>query len=389
MINFIKHGVLACVLTASLPADAATLYANSANIMNIWKTASSGDTIRLSGTFANTVALQNKTTAKGITLDLTRARFSGTLKFQSVSGVHVIGGTFDATRSSNAYGKAVAVYNSSNISFDKVKVTSAINYPEAGISFQNVTNGQVTNSLFTNVGVGVGVNGSNHISLTGNKVVGATKDGFDVYDDHFVVVSGNSCSGGQPGAKAHPDCVQLASVAGRASVSDIVVTNNIATGATQGFTSFLGKGIGSLRIAISGNIVNSTFPQGIACYSCVDSFITNNYLSAQPGAAHFVNMNIIGGSNNAVAGNSWLSNAIYLPTDYASAFFQLTGSAYIPSVTKMPTAAQDAGGVFAARSLTQSVVGSMVPEPSEWTLMIFGFMVVGMVHRRHGKMLAA
>ncbi|MGI4878944.1 MAG: right-handed parallel beta-helix repeat-containing protein [Janthinobacterium lividum] len=324
------------------------------------------------------MALQNKTVANAITLDATKATFTGTLKFQAVNGVRVIGGKFDATGGSNAYGKSVVVYSSSNISFDKVSVISSVNYPEAGISFQNVTNGQVTNSTFTNVGVGVGVTGSNHISLTGNKVVGATKDGFDVYDDHFVLVSGNSCSGGQPEANAHPDCVQLASTAGHPSVSDIVVTNNIATGATQGFTSFLGKGTGSLRITISQNIVNSTFPQGIACYSCVDSFITNNYLSAEPGAAHFVNMNIIGGSDNTVTGNSWLSDAVYLPTDYASAYFKLTGTAYVP------TATHGSDGAFG-----DSAAGSMVPEPGQWMLMIFGFVIVGLGHRRHARMVAA
>lgn len=70
-----------------------------------------------------------------------------------------------------------------------------------------MTNSRVTNSTFTNVGTGVGVTGSSYITLTGNKVVGATKDGFDAFNDHNMVIANNSCSGGKPQAGAHPDCV--------------------------------------------------------------------------------------------------------------------------------------------------------------------------------------
>ncbi|QYE33964.1 right-handed parallel beta-helix repeat-containing protein [Polymorphobacter sp. PAMC 29334] len=374
MIKFVKHGALICAMVVSLPANAAVLYATADNISNIWKSAGEGDTIKLSGVFANTVALQNKTVSSAITIDATQATFTGTLKFQAVSGVHVVGGTFDATGGPNAYGKAIVVYSSSNISFDQTNVVSAVSYPEAGIAFQDVTNGTVTNSTFTNVGVGVGVSGSNHITLTGNKVVGSTKDGFDIFDNHFVLVANNSCSGSQPSAGAHPDCVQVASTAGHAPASDIKVIDNIATGNTQGFTSFIGKADGAERITISGNIVNTSFSQGIACYSCVDSFITGNYIAADPTASHWVAVNVVGGTDNVVSSNSWLTGGVYLPTDYASAYFQLTGTTYT---------AQPADASSGSRWSDGSPASGMVPEPAEWMLMTLGFGLVGIVrHRR-------
>ncbi|QYE33656.1 right-handed parallel beta-helix repeat-containing protein (plasmid) [Polymorphobacter sp. PAMC 29334] len=394
MINYLKHGVLLCAFSMSIPANAAVLYATSANITSIWNSAAAGDTIKLSGTFSKSVALQNRTFASAVTIDATTARFTGTLKLQAVNGVRVVGGTFDATRGPNAYGKAIIVYSSSNVSFDKTNVISIPSYAEAGIGFQNVTNGSVTNSTFTNVGVGVGVSGSNHVTLTGNKVIGSTKDGFDIFDDHFVLVANNSCSGSQPSAGAHPDCVQLASTAGHAPASDIKVINNIATGNTQGFTSFIGKAIGSERVIISGNIVNTTYSQGVACYSCVDSFITDNFIAAEPNAPHWVAVNVLGGTNNVVTGNSWLGGGVYLPTDYASAYFKLTGNAYVydPGTLQrngstMPGSQSDftSSSSFSKSSIT----GGTVPEPAEWMLMMLGFGIVGVAHRRHPTMLAA
>ncbi|MGI4878710.1 MAG: right-handed parallel beta-helix repeat-containing protein, partial [Janthinobacterium lividum] len=318
------------MVTISMPADATILYATSSTLSSIWKTATSGDTIRLSGTFAGTTVLQNKSVAKTLTIDATKATFTGTLKLQSDNNIKVIGGKYDSTGGPNAYGKGIAVYKSSNVAFDQLNVVASGNDGEAGIAFEGVTNSSVTNSTFTNVGVGVSVSASSYITVTGNKVVGATKDGFDAFNDHNVVIANNSCSGGKPQAGAHPDCVQLASTKGLPVESDIKVIDNIATGMTQGFTSFYGSATGSLRITMTGNIINGLMPQGIACYGCVDSFITGNFLSAQPGAAHFVNMNVIGGSNNLVAGNSfgWLSDAMFLPTDYAAAYRQLTGTDY-------------------------------------------------------------
>lgn len=383
MIKIIKHGALICTMVVSLPANAAVLYATAANISSIWQSASEGDTIKLSGVFADTVALQNKTVSNAITIDATQATFTATLKLQAVSGIRVVGGTFDATGGPNAYGKAIVVYSSSNVSFDQTNVVSTVGYPEAGISFQGVTNGQVTNSTFANVGVGVGVTGSSHITLTGNKVVGATKDGFDIYNDHSVLVSNNSCSGGQPSAGAHPDCVQLASTKGLAPSSDIRVINNTATGATQGFTSFLGSAGGNLNVAISGNIVNTTFSQGVACYGCVDSFITDNFISAQPGAAHFINLNVIGGTNNVVTGNTWLTDAVYLPNDYAAAYRELTGTAYV--APNVPGAATPGSSPSTAQLVGTN---SVVPEPGEWMMLLLGFATIGMAQRRRATMIA-
>ncbi|QYE35937.1 right-handed parallel beta-helix repeat-containing protein [Polymorphobacter sp. PAMC 29334] len=335
----------------------------------------SGDTIRLSGTFAGTTSLQNKTATKAITIDATKATFIGTLKFQSVNNIKVVGGRYDSTGGPTAYGRGIVVYKSSNLSFDKLTVVASGTDGETGVGLEGVTNASVTNSTFTNVGVGVGVTGSSYITLTGNKVVGATKDGYDAYNDHNVVIANNSCSGSKPQAGAHPDCVQLASTGGLPVQSDIKVIDNIATGMTQGFTSFLGSATGSLRITMTGNIINGLMSQGVACYGCVDSFITNNFLSSQPGAPHFVNLNVIGGSNNVVSGNTFgsLNTSSVLPTDYASAYFRLTGTTYKPTFA-------DFSSIGATASMER--IAATIPEPGEWALLLAGFGLVGLATRR-------
>ena len=382
MIRFMKYAVL-CSAAVALPADAKILTATSSTLASIWKTAAAGDTIRLSGTFAGTTVLQNKSVTKTLTIDATKATFTGTLKLQSDNNISVVGGKYDSTGGVTAYGKGIVVYRSSNVSFDKLAVVASGTDGETGISFEGVTNSRITNSSFTNVGTGVGVTGSSNITISGNKVVGATKDGYDVYNDHNVIVTNNSCSASKPQAGAHPDCVQLASTKGLPVESDIKVVDNIATGMTQGFTSFYGSATGSLRITMSGNIINGLMPQGVACYGCVDSFITGNFLSAQPGAAHFVNLNVIGGSNNVVANNKLgsLSDPILLPSDYAAAYRMLTGRAYLSNADI--TAALDFTSARATASMT-SIAGA-VPEPGEWALFVTGFGLVGFTARRRSS----
>lgn len=375
------RGIAAVSIIAACasPVEATVFSVTSATIEAVWKTAQSGDTLRLSGKFGG-IALQNKTFARAITIDATRATFTDTLKFQAVNGVRVIGGKFDATGGKTSYNRAIVVYDSSSISFDKTTVIGRAIDSEAGISFNSVVGGKVTNGVFTNVGVGVGVTASRSITVTGNRVIGSTSDGYDLFDVHNALVNNNSCSGGNPRPGAHPDCVQLASTKGLAVSSNIKVINNIAVGHTQGFTAFLGSATGYQGITLSGNIINGTYPQGIACYSCVNSIITGNFLSAQPGAEHFTNLNVIGGSNNIIANNSFraLDQPLLLSANYASAFFTLTGKRYLGAQGLTAFSGAEAG----AEAEAEAPADASVPEPDTWALLLAGFAAVGVAARR-------
>lgn len=125
MIKFVRHITIVCTVAVSMPADAKILYATSSTIASIRKSAASGDTIWLSGTFAGTTVLQNRSFAKTLTVDATKATFTGTLKMQSDNNISVVGGKYDSTAGATAYGKGIVVYKSSNLTFNNLAVIAS------------------------------------------------------------------------------------------------------------------------------------------------------------------------------------------------------------------------------------------------------------------------
>lgn len=338
----------------SVPASATIFTATAATISGVWTRAGSGDVIRLTGAFGYT-RLQNKVSAKAITLDASKAVFTDTLNFTRVDGVHVYGGKFDVTSGVTHDNYAAVVYGGNNVWFDKTTIVGVGN--QKGIGFDATTNVRVTNGSFTGLGVGVGLESVTGGLLTKNKFIKAYSDGIDVGDSHHVNATFNSCAGGAPGAGVHPDCIQLWSVTGHPLQSDNVVSDNSATGATQGFTSFEGGG-GGLRISILRNTAVTSYAQGIACYGCIDSNISYNSVKTLLGSRSMTNIHVVGGSNNTVVGN------LIGPA---------SGQTHRPSITA------EGSAVLAA-----SANASTVAEPGTWAMLLAGFGLVGLASRRRG-----
>lgn len=351
-------GALGVSLAAATAAQSATLDATAATIGAVWGAAQPGDTIRLNGSFGLTY-LQNKSSKGGITLDATKAVFTDSLIIRHVDGLKVIGGTYGApTGGPTTSGRAVVINGGSNIAFYSPVVVG--NAGGQGISFSDTVGATVKSGNFAGLYSGVSMTRVTGGYMSGNTVTGALSDGFDIADSHNVTATRNSCSGGAPVAGAHPDCIQMWSIAGHAVQSDITITNNTATGPTQGFTSFDADKGGELRLTMVSNRVSTTYPQGIACYGCVDSNISYNRVTTLAGAAHVTNIHIIGGSNNIVVGNT---------------------------IGALPKASHGAGVVTAFTEFDASTargdagVGA-VPEPASWLMMIGGFGIVGAAARR-------
>ncbi|MGI4878946.1 MAG: PEPxxWA-CTERM sorting domain-containing protein [Janthinobacterium lividum] len=346
-------------LAAATVAQSATLDATAATIDAVWNAAKPGDTIRLSGSFGLTW-LQNKSSTRGLTLDATNAVFTDTLTIKHVDGLKILGGTYGATDGGpTAAGRAVVINGGSNIGFYSPVVVG--NAGGQGISFSDTVGATVKTGSFTGLYSGVSMTRVTGGYLSGNTVTGALSDGFDIADSHTVTATRNSCSAGAPVAGAHPDCIQMWSIAGHAVQSDITISNNTATGPTQGFTSFDPDKGGELRLTMVSNRVSTTYPQGIACYACVDSNISYNRVTTLAGAAHMTNINIIGGSDNVVVGNT---------------IGALPKSTHGAIVAMASYAAFDASG-----SRGEAAVGA-VPEPASWLMMIAGFGIVGAAARR-------
>jgi len=356
---------MSIALAVSSAAEATVYNATYATIDSVWKTAQAGDTIKLSGTFAYT-RLQYKTSTPPIMIDATKAVFNDSLQINQVNGLSIVGGHFGSATGPTKYGRAIVVYGGSNISLTAPTVIG--NADGQGIAFNDTTNVLVKSGTFTNLWSGIALNHVTTAVISGNQVRKSVSDGIDIFDSHNVKATYNKCVGGTPRPGAHPDCIQLWSVAGHPVQSDILIAHNTAIGPTQGFTSFDPNKGGGLRIAIMYNTVSTSYPQGIACYNCVDSNFSFNTLTTLAGAAHFTNMNIIGGKNNIVTGNVF--------TDLRTPVAQLSGLAS----STFTDASILVDGTNGLDTFADSVGGS-VPEPASWLLLIAGFGIVGMAAR--------
>lgn len=350
----------------ALPAQGATFSATSATLKAVFAQVSSGDTIILRGEIPK-IQLKNRSFTSAVTINASKAVFTGKLMIDDVDNLRIVGGTFGSSTSSWQDGGMAAINNGSYIQFSRPKMIGNGLGASRGINFKNTASASVTNGNFTGLSVAVGVNGVSNSNFSNNRIVDSTSDGFNIVNSHFVTVSGNICSGTRPSAGAHPDCVQLWSLAGQPVQSDIRILNNKAYGATQGFTSFDSARGGGLRIEISNNLANVSYAQGVACYACVDSIFRDNRLITAPGAKHRTNLNIVGGRNNIVEGNTLGLR----PSGNTFTYDYLELEAFTGD--SMFESSKIGDSPFAAAS---------VPEPEAWLQLLTGFALIGFFSRK-------
>ena len=340
-------------------ASAKILTVTPQNFDTVYKNVQAKDVLQMTGVFDD-LKLTSRSFAAPVMIDATNAQFTGTISLWGIDNLKFSGGTFRIA-GGPIYTKAVAVYGGSNITFDRAVVYGSAG--ESGITFAGTTNATVSNSVFHGLRSGIGFSAVNRGLATKNKIYEADSDGIDIADSHFVKATYNSCTNGNPGPGVHADCIQLFSLAGHPIQSDITISNNTAIGPTQGFTSFANGG-GGLRLHIINNVVATSQPQGIACYDCIDSDISYNRVTTLPGSLYQTNVNVIGGSGNTVVGN--FIGKKPAPAKAAAALRNI--SAFDPSAI--------APGLIAAGSAAD------VPEPSAWTMLVFGFGAIGSALRR-------
>lgn len=369
---------------ACQPLAAAVLPATSATIKSVFATANDGDTIVLAGIFGRT-NLADRSFAKSLTIDASNASFNGQLTMRAVAGVKVRGGLFSMAPGDAQNGLAVRVDFSDRVSFLNAAFVGAGIATERGLAFVKSTNVLVKSSRFTGLRQGIGIDTVTGAMLTENNFVESTSDGIDIANSHDVTAISNLCKGSIPSPGAHPDCIQLWSVAGQPMQSDIRLLNNKALGVTQGFTSFDPDAASGIRISIIGNWVETSMSQGIACYGCFDSVITGNTLITQPGAKYRTFLRVPGGSNNIVADN----NIGFLPP---SGFLEPT-TAFGDDALAMGFARSanfEADALPARFDDNFAAMGAAgdVPEPSVWLQFLVGFGCAGVLLRRRQAALA-
>ena len=349
---------------AATSANATQYTATSATFQSVMAKVSGGDTVKLVGSFGET-KLTNKNFASLVTIDASAASFSNALVLTSVSNVNFIGGHYGSDTALSAYNKAVAVFGGTDVSFTNPNVTGF--YTGQGIAFTGTTNAAVTGAVLTKLQAGIVFSGVTGGTISNSKSIGAVSDGFDIVDSSHIDIGNNSCTGGTPTVGAHPDCVQMFSSSGAAPLTQINIHNNVASGNTQGFDNF-GSTAGDSYISIVNNRIAGMMPDGIDCFSCVNSTITGNTVTSLDGAPWQATLNVLYGTNNVVSGNTVgaFNRAAAKPTVYYTRA-QLIGAAAVSST---------------------GTVGA-VPEPAAWTMLIAGFAMVGLGQRRSQRSVAA
>jgi hypothetical protein len=403
--------VMATAMAFSNPATAAILTATPADFVSVFNSAVGGDTIRVSGKFG-TFNLQNKAFSSLVTIDATGATFADSITIANVSKLKIIGGTYGSKTAALRTSRAIGLSNSSDISFSRMAFVG--NGTGFGLTIAGSTNVSVSALNFNKFRLGLGVVSSEQVRISSSAFTGMSSDGVNIVDSRFVTATTNRCSGNLASPGSHPDCMQLWSIAGKPMQSDIVLTRNTVTGATQGLTSFDPDDASGLRISITDNIINTSFPQGIACYGCVDSVFTGNKLTTLPGSQFRTSMNIIGGVNNVISNNSVgakpttvsaqldPSSSIagdpeesggagdagsdYDPFSYFDepvpdfALEYLSGINIPDNVPVEGSIEEDPFTAFSGRDFSAAIAA--VPEPMLWAQMLLGFALAGTAVRR-------
>lgn len=381
-----RAAFLAVLAATALPASAASFTATNANFQAIFAQARDGDTIILRGNFDG-IKISNRSFATPVKIDARQARFNGTVALRNVNGLEFTGGTYGSTKSAWQNAGTIRVEKSSNISFTQPRLFGNGLGRARGMTFSESQNLSVTGGIFSGFRLAIGAVSSTDGFFANNKITKSTSDGINIANSHRFTAQYNSCSGTRPSAGAHPDCIQLWSLAGNPVQSDIQLLYNIATGATQGFTSFDAARGGGLRISMIGNRVDTSFPQGIACYACFDSIITDNVLTTQPGARWRTSLNIVGGGNNRVENNS------IGPFDKALAPRAGLSAGSLASLNAFELADLENGDALDVFDQFEAIQGqwvgegfAAVPEPGVWAQLIAGFGVLGgLLRMRRGR----
>lgn len=288
---------LAAMFTPSLPATAATIPVTAENFAASFHAALPGDRLVVTGVIPG-MTLIGKSWTVPVVIDARRATFPDTMLFKRIGGLTIIGGRFGSATTGTRITRALIIDDSERIRVTSPQVVGIAS--DSGIHISDTVNATVSGGTFTGLRRGLAFVNVTGGVISNNRFIDASSDGIAIVDSRNVLARNNSCTDFNPTPGAHPDCLQMWTTPGLPIQSDITVADNFASGATQGFTLFNG---GGLRINIVRNRVDTSFPQGIACYDCVDSLIADNVLTTRPGALYVTRINVIRGSNNTVRDN--------------------------------------------------------------------------------------
>nr|WP_295663381.1 right-handed parallel beta-helix repeat-containing protein [Polymorphobacter sp.] len=237
---------------------AATTTATPETAKAVIDAARGGDTIKLAPGDYAPIRIDKHNWSPQLTIDASAAQLAQ-VAFNNVTGVVWHGGTFDGKDQTHTGWSAGT---SDHVTLDGATFR---HFTRNGIVLGKVSDARITNNIIADSG----------------------SDGIDVAESRRVVIDGNECRDTAPTPGAHPDCIQLWSRPTSPPVADITITNNKASGDTQGITMFnhVRGGVddgGFDRVRVENNTISVKQWHGIAMYSCRECVIRNNRVDTIP-----------------------------------------------------------------------------------------------------------
>jgi nitrous oxidase accessory protein NosD len=346
----------------------------SSNQRSVLASLRPGDTLRISGNFANPLVFSNRDFGN-VQVDARDAVLQGGLVLRNVHNLAFSGGTYGRSDAELRAWHAVRVESSSNISLAQGLYLGNSDNRGAGLLVVQSNAVTVRDSQFSGHGTGMGVRSSTNVLVTRNAITGSFADGINVVDSQRVIVSSNSCAAFTPGPGSHPDCIQLWSLNGRPLQSDIAILNNSAIGNMQAFVSFDPRTGSGERLIFAGNYAAVTFTHGVSCTRCNDSIFVDNILSNLPESRWGApGLKLTEGLRNLVDNNRTFDlRGLAGQPDFALPSHTL--SSYTPAWAD--GVGSQIGSLFAGGLASQVQAASGIPEPLTWMMLGLGFVAVG------------
>jgi parallel beta-helix repeat protein len=294
---------------------------------------------------------------------------------QGVQNLSIIGGTYGRTDADTREWATLGIFNSSNISVSKATVLGNGNLRGAGIRVTGSEFVTVRDNHLSGHFGSIMLYSSNNSLITRNNMIEASSDGIQIVDSNRVIVSSNSCSKFNRGPGAHPDCIQLWSVANRPLQSDIFILNNSAIGDMQAFLSSDPKTGSGTRLTFAGNYAAVTFTHTVTCGNCIYSTFFDNVLANLPNAVRGPGTLKIGTRDRGTSPTNIIgSNPLYDLRGRTDGWMPTpTWTSFVPDIAGL------VGSKWDDRSFgfNLAVASSAVPEPATWLMLGFGFLAVG------------
>ena len=218
-----------------------------------------------------------------------------------------------------------SVVQSQDVVFDHVHMHGSLDgdpgNDTSGLLIRLSTNVTVTNSEFDQLIAGITHVDSRNLTIFGNRFHDLRSDGVKGAGSSFVTISSNSFIDFFPSAADHADAIQFWTTGTTASVTDIVVTDNVfirGKGAyVQGiFMRDEVVGLPYIRVTISGNLISGGLYNGIGLDGGVDVTIKDNVVQGYTDTKSWITVfniqgaQIINNASNLLTIGSGVTNLV-------------------------------------------------------------------------------